>query len=169
MEKIEVGEIQVERLDDIPVIYGLLQNMHIQAVIDQVIETHGNWNGLSPGWVITIWLVHILSEHNHNMDRVQEWVAKRLQILRALTGQALTELDFTDDRLALCLRKLSQAGVWQPIEAQLGGHLVRVYRLGAEPTVRLDATTGTVNHDPDQHPSSKSARPRMGSMRPNTS
>jgi transposase len=152
MEKNEVGEVQVERLDDIPVIFGLLQNMHIQAVIDQVIEAHGNWNGLSPGWVITIWLVHILSEHNHNMDRVQEWVAKRLQILRALTGQALTELDFTDDRLALCLRKLSQAVVWQPIEAQLGEHLVRVYRLGAEPTVRLDATTGTVNHDPDKHP-----------------
>ena len=151
MEKNEVGEVQVERLDDIPVIFGLLQNMHIQAVIDQVIEAHGNWNGLSPGWVITIWLVHILSEHNHNMDRVQEWVAKRLQILRALTGQALTELDFTDDRLALCLRKLSQAVVWQPIEAQLGEHLVRVYRLGAEPTVRLDATTGTVNHDPDKH------------------
>jgi transposase len=126
--------------------------MHIKAVIDQVIEIHGNWNGLSPGWVITIWLVHILSEHNHNKDRVQEWVAKRLQILRALTGQALTELDFTDDRLALCLRKLSQAVVWQPIEAQLGEHLVSVYRLGAEPTVRLDATTGTVNHDPDKHP-----------------
>ena len=28
-------------------------------------------------------------------------------------------------------------------------HLVRVYRLGEETTVRLDATTGTVNHDPD--------------------
>ena len=37
MEKIEVGEVQVERLDDIPVIFGLLQNMHIQAVIDEVI------------------------------------------------------------------------------------------------------------------------------------
>lgn len=126
--------------------------MHIQAVIDDVLEPHGNWEGLSPGWVITIWLIHILSEHNHNMDLVQEWVSKRLQILRALTGQALTELDFTDDRLALCLRKLSQVGAWQQIEAQLGGHLVRVYRLGAEPIVRLDATTGTVNHDPDQHP-----------------
>ena len=151
MEKIEVGEVQVERLDDIPVIFGHLQKMHIQAVIDQVIEIHGNWKGLSPGWIITIWLVHILSEHNHNMDQGQEWVAKRLQVLRALTGQALTELDFTDDRLALCLRKLSQVAVWQPIEAQLGGHLVRVYRLGAEPTVRLDATTGTVHHDPDSH------------------
>jgi transposase len=152
MEKIEVGKVQVERLDDIPVIFGHLQKMHIQAVIDGVIETHGNWEGLSPGWVITIWLIHILSEHNHNMDRVQEWVAKRLQVLRALTGQALTELDFSDDRLALCLRKLSQSDVWQPIEVQLGGHLVRVYRLGAEPVVRLDATTGTVNHDPDSHP-----------------
>ena len=151
MEKIEVGEVQVERLDDIPVIFGHLQKMDIQEVIDQVIETHGNWKGLSPGWIITIWLVHILSEHNHNMDRVQEWVAKRLQILRALTGQVLTELDFSDDRLALCLRKLSQSDAWQPIEAQLGGHLVRVYRLCAEPTVRLDATTGTVNHDPDSH------------------
>ena len=152
MEKIEVGEIQVERLDDIPIIFGLLQNMHIEAIIDQVIEPHGNWKGLSPGWIITIWLVHILSEHNHNMDRVQEWVAKRLQTLRVLTGQALTELDFTDDRLALCLGKLSQINIWQPIEAHLSRHLVRVYRLGAEPTVRLDATTGTVNHDPDKHP-----------------
>ena len=152
MEKIEVGEVQVERLDDIPIIFGHLQKMHIQEIIDDVIEPHGNWIGLSPGWVITIWLVHILSEHNHNMDRVQEWVTKRLQVMRALTGQALTELDFTDDRLGLCLRKLSQVDIWQPIEAQLGRHLVRVYRLGAEPTVRLDATTGTVNHNPDSHP-----------------
>jgi transposase len=152
MEKIEVGEVQVERLDDIPVIFGHLQKMHIQAVLDGEIETHGNWEGLSPGWVITIWLIHILSEHNHNMDRVQEWVAKRLQVLQALTGQALTELDFSDDRLALCLRKLSQSVVWQPIEVQLGGHLVRVYRLGSKPVVRLDATTGTVNHNPETHP-----------------
>jgi transposase len=152
MEKNEVGEVQVERLDDIPVIFGHIQKMHIQAVIDEVIEPHGNWAGLKPGWIITIWLIHILSEHNHNMDRVQEWVTKRLQVLRALTGQALTALDFTDDRLALCLRKLSQSEAWQQIEAQLGRHLVRVYRLGEEPTVRLDATTGSVNHDPDSHP-----------------
>jgi len=152
MEKIEVGEVQVERLDDIPVIFGHLQRIHIQAIIDQVIDTHGNWEGLSPGWLITIWLIHILTEHSHCMDRVREWVAKRQHILQELTGQALTELDFTDDRLAICLRKLSQAAVWQEIEAQLGSHVLRVYRLGEEATVRLDATTGTVNHNPDKHP-----------------
>lgn len=128
MEKIEVGEVKVERLDDIPVIFGHLQKMHILAIIDGVFEIHGNWEGLRPGWIITIWLIHILSAHNHNMDWVQGWVAKRLHVLQALTRQALTELDFTDDRLALCLRKLSQSDAWQKIEAQLGGHLVRVYR-----------------------------------------
>jgi len=151
MEKIKVGEVQVERLDDIPVIFGHLQKIHIQAIVDQVIETHGNWEGLSPGWIITIWLVHILSEHSHCMDRVQGWVAKRLHVLQELTGQALTELDFTDDRLASVLRKLSQTDTWQEIEAQLGKHILRVYRLGEEPTVRLDATTGTVNHDAERH------------------
>jgi len=148
---IAVGEVQVERLDDIPAIFGHLQKTRIQATIDQVIEPHGNWQGLSPGWVITIWLIHILSEHTHCMDRVRDWVAKRLYVLRELTGQMVTELDFTDDRLALCLRMLGQTNHWPDIEAQLGRHLLRVYRLGEEPIVRLDATTGTVKHDPDSH------------------
>jgi len=147
----KVGEVQVERLDDIPVIFGHLQKARIQTTIDQVIETHGNWQGLSPGWIITIWLIHILSEHTHCMDRVRDWVAKRLHILRELTGQTVTELDFTDDRLALCLRMLGQTEYWFEIEAQLGRHLLRVYRLGEEPVARLDATTGTVKHDPDSH------------------
>ena len=158
----EVGEVQVERLDDIPVIFGHLQKIHIQAIIDQVIETHGNWKGLSPGWVITIWLIHILSEHTHCMDRVQDWVAKRLHTLQKLTGQPLTELDFTDDRLALCLHMLSQTDHWYEIEALLGRHLLRVYRLGEEPTVRLDATTGTVNHDPDSHTIFKVGKAKNG-------
>jgi len=160
--EIKVGEVQVERLDDIPVIFGHLQKTRIQAIFDQVIETHGNWQGLSPGWIITIWLIHILSEHTHCMDRVREWVAKRLHVLQELTGQPLTELDFTDDRLALCLHMLSQTGCWFEIEAQLGCHLLRVYQLKDEPTVRLDATTGTVNHAPDDHTLFKVGKAKNG-------
>ncbi len=162
MKKLKDGEVQVERLDDIPVIFGLLQKIGIQATIGQVIESHGNWKGLSPGWIITVWLIHILSEHTHCMDRVQEWVAKRLQALQELTGQPVTELDFTDDRLALCLHMLSQTKHWHAIEAQLGSHLLRVYQLEAEPTVRLDATTGTVNHDPDGHTLFKVGKAKNG-------
>ena len=158
----EVGEVQVERLDDIPVIFGHLQRMHIQETIDQVIEPHGNWQGLSPGWVITIWLIHILSEHTHCMDRVQPWVAKRGHALQALTGQPVRELDFTDDRLALCLEMLSEPEAWQEIEARLSQHLLRVYRLGEQPTVRLDGSTGTVYHDPEQHTLFKIGKAKSG-------
>ncbi len=161
MKKLD-GEIQVERLDDMPIILGFLQKNNIQAIIDEVVEPHGNWKGLSPGWVITIWLIHILSEHTHCMDRVQEWTAKRLQALQGLTEQPVKELDFTDDRLALCLHMLSQTRNWYAIEAQQGRHLLRVYQLEEKRIVRLDATTGTVNHDPDEHTLFKVGKAKNG-------
>ena len=124
--------------------------MGIQTAIDTVIKPHGNWQGLSMGWVVTIWLIHIASAYNHQMDRVQGWVATHLAALRQLTGQEVTELDFTDDRLAICLRELHEVNHWRRIEAVLGNRLLRVYGLKAE-TVRLDATVGGVYHDPDHH------------------
>lgn len=86
------------------------------------------------------------------MDRVREWVTQHLYVLQKLSGQPVTELDFTDDRLALCLRMLGHTAQWCELETQLGRHLLRVYRLGEVAVVRLDATTGTVQHDPETHP-----------------
>ena len=149
MTSIAESKASVERVDDIPVIYGLLERMGIQAIIDQVIKPHGNWQGLSPGRVITIWLVHILSEQSHLMEPVQQWVRRRLYLLESLTGEAVNELDFTDDRLAMCLRDLSKVGAWHAIEEQVGQRLLRVYDLQPE-TLRLDATVGSVYHEPGQ-------------------
>lgn len=143
-------EVQIERVDDLPLLYGQLKQMNVQTIIDEIVSVHGNWQGLSPGWVITIWLMYILSEQNHLMEPVQKWVRSRQVTLKRLTGQALVELDFSDDRLALCLCYLHPSAIWQAIESRLGQHLMRVYALPCE-TVRLDATTGTVNHDPARH------------------
>ena len=144
--------INVERLDDMPLLYGFIQKMGIQPAIDSVIKPHGNWEGLSMGWVVAIWLIHIISAYNHRMDRVQAWVATHLTSLRQLTGQEVTELDFTDDRLALCLRELHKSKHWRLIEQVLGERLLRVYQLKQDKTVRLDATVGGVYHDPQKHP-----------------
>lgn len=150
MENETQAEPYIERVDDLPLLFGLLQQMRIQSIIDRAIKPHGNWQGLKPGWVITIWLMHILSEQNHCMEPVQEWVAKHLVTLRRLTGQEVRALDFSDDRLARCLAELHQAEVWQAIERELGATLLRVYQL--EPsTIRLDATVGTVGHKPTEH------------------
>jgi transposase len=153
MVDIKALEIQIERVDDIAIIYGLLQKMGIQATVDSVITPHGNWQGLSPGWVITIWLLHILTQHNHRMDCVQEWVKNRLSLLQRLTGQEVTALDLADDRLAICLRYLQPQSTWTQLENRLGRKLIRVYdlknKLPQRWLMRLDATTGGVGHNPD--------------------
>ncbi len=95
------------------------------------------------GWVVSIWLSHIISVYNHRMDRVQEWAATHQVSLRQLTGQNVTELDFTDDRLAICLRELHKPDQWRRIESLLGNRLLRVYDLRSANTVRLDGTTAT--------------------------
>lgn len=143
-------EAQIERIDDIPLLYGMIQRMGIQEIIDQVLKPHGNWQGISPGWVISIWLIHILNEQNHLMEPVQKWVSHHLTVLQRLSGQELRELDFSDDRLALCLSYLHGQVVWQAIESRLGQRLLCVYELPSD-TLRLDATVGKVYHDPANH------------------
>lgn len=166
MVNIKDFDVQIERVDDIPVIFGLLQKMGIQATVDQVIKPHGNWQGLSPGWVITIWLIHILTQHSHQMDCVRDWVSGRLHLLRRLTKQEVTVLDFTDDRLALCLRYLSVQQTWERLEEGLGRHLIRVYDLKRELScpwlIRFDATVGSVDHDPEQHTLFKVGKAKNG-------
>jgi len=69
--------------------------MGIQGIIDSVIKPHGNWEGLSPGWVILIWSMSVLSERNHLLESTQQWVCGHLVTLRGLSKQDVTELDFT--------------------------------------------------------------------------
>ncbi len=145
-----ISEVHTERVDDIPLLSGLLDKMNLQPIIDSIIHPHGNHRGLSVGWLIKLWLIHILSEQSHCLNLVRDWVKSVPETLARLTGQPLSELDYTDDRLADGLRYLSVAADWQRIEQQVGQHLIRVYDL---PTarVRLDSSTATVGHDPEQH------------------
>jgi len=85
-----------------------------------------------------------------------------MHILHRLTGQEVRELDFTDDRLALCLFYLHKQETWTAIEAQLGATLMRVYDLNKHKVVRLDATVGTVQHDPAQHTLFKVGKAKSG-------
>src|SRR5215471_8967489 len=115
-----ISNIRTERVDDIPLLLEQMQRMGLPALLDEHFPTHGNWQGLSVGWVSTIWLSSILSKGDHRLVRVEPWVATRLWTLRTTTGQAVERLDFTDDRLEIVLRRLSSA---------LNQHTVRVYDL----------------------------------------
>ena len=154
-------DIYTEQIDDVPLLCGLLQRMGLQPIIDAVIKPHGNRQGLSVGWMVVIWLIHILTEQTHCMDVVREWVPQLQDTLERLVGQAVQELDFTDDRLADILRYLSRDEEWHRIEAQLSRYLVRVYDLGGS-RVRLDGTSASVYHNEATHVLFKRGRSKAG-------
>ena len=131
-----------ERIDELPLLLAQCQKMGLQKLIEKHFTTHGNWQGLSLGWVVVVWLCHIISQQDHRLSYVQEWVEKRQQTLRGCTGQTLRELDWSDDRLAASLRYLSQDENWSKFERELGSNLVQVYQLKTN-KVYLDSTTGS--------------------------
>ena len=137
-----IPTIITERVDDIPLLLEQMQRMGLPALIDDHFPTHGNWQGLSLGWVSTIWLSSILSKGDHRLVHVEPWAANRLWTLRATTGQAVERLDFTDDRLEIVLRCLSDDSRWTAFEAALNQHTVRVYELPTE-RVHVDSTSAS--------------------------
>ena len=62
-----------ERIDDIPVIVKMLEGMGIPSQVDQFIKPHGNWQGVSVGQLVLIWLSYILTESDHRMNHVRDW------------------------------------------------------------------------------------------------
>jgi transposase len=132
--------VTTERVDDIPLVLAQLERMGVQALLDEHFPTHGNWVGLSLGWVSVLWLTHILSEADHRLNHVKPWAEQRLHTLRECTGQPVHQLDVSDDRLATVLETLSDDRRWNTFEGALNQHVLRVYDL--EPAcVRLDSTT----------------------------
>ena len=59
------------------------------------------------------------------------------------TGQAVTRVDFTDDRLEIVLRHLSDDTRWAAFESALNQQTVRVYDL-ATARVHVDSTSASV-------------------------
>jgi transposase len=137
--------LRSERVDDIPLLVGELERMGVPRLLDEQYGRHGNWQGLSLGWVATVWLGHILSQADHRLNQVQSWAEQRLVTLRICTGQVVRALDLSDDRLAAVVKALSDGERWTAFEDALTGHLVRVYRLRVE-QVRLDSTTASGHH-----------------------
>lgn len=163
-------QITHETIADVPLLmYILHETLEYDKLLDQISPPHGNWQGLSLGKTMVTWLAHILSEHNHFMSHVQDWVAQSPQLWAGLWRQPVRALDVSDDRLAEVVRQLSLSEVWAPLEQQITQRLVRVYELPSE-RVRLDTTTAKVYGGSDvsvlfQRGHSKDHRPDLRQLK----
>ena len=134
-----------ERVDDIPLILGLTQRLNLPEILDQGLGRHHLHQGLSPGWLATVWITYVLSQADHRKSAVRDWVRTHRTTLERLIGQPIRDADFTDDRLAILLRRLAPAAVRSDLEARLWAGTCQVYQLPVE-QVRLDSTTSCGFH-----------------------
>jgi transposase len=138
----EILNIITERVDDIPLLLEQMQRMGLPTLLDAHFPIHGNWQGLSLGWVSTIWLSSIVSRGDHRLVHVEPWVAQRLWALGATTRQVIKRVDFTDDRLEIVLRRWRDATRWAAFASALNQRTVRVYDLSTA-RVHVDSTSAS--------------------------
>ncbi len=138
-------ELTHERVDDVPLLLGFLIKLQLPEVLDRHFPPHPLHQGLSNGWLITVWIAYILSRADHRKSAVQDWAQTLHHTLETLIGQTIRPVEFSDDRLTLILKQLDAQPAWEALEADLWHTHCDVYALPVD-RVRLDATTSCGYH-----------------------
>ena len=86
----EEYDLTHERVDDIPLLIGLAQRLRLPEIMDKHMGNHGHHQGLSNGWLATVWLAYILSEGDHRKYSVEDWAEKHKHTLEELVDQPIT-------------------------------------------------------------------------------
>ena len=166
------------RVDDVPLLLGLLMQMKIAEIYDREVGDYKTHPGLSGGWMLTIWLAYLISQGDRTKYKVEAWVRQHHALLVQVTGQSFAPSDFNDNRLAALLKRLSKPRRWARFEAALWDHSVEVYELcppsiaslGRLASAHVDSTTACGFHRilPDgvmQRGHSKDHRPDLAQLK----
>jgi transposase len=138
-------ELTHERVDDVPLLLAFLIKLQLPVILDRHLPPHPLHQGLSNGWLITVWIAYVLSRADHRKSPVQACAQDLQHTLETLIGQPIRPVEFSDDRLSLVLKRLANTPVWQALEADLWHTHCDVYALPVQ-RVRLDATTSCGYH-----------------------
>jgi transposase len=160
--------LQHERVDDIPLLLGLMQQLRLPETLERALGSHHLHQGISNGWLACVWMAFILSEANHRKVSVQDWAQSHHHTLAAILGQPLRPAEFSDDRLSIILRRFHDAD-WSGLETDLWQATCQVYEVPIT-CVRLDSTTTCGYHtvEPDglmQRGHSKDHRPDLPQLK----
>jgi transposase len=139
-------ELTHERVDDVPLLLSFLIRLRLPEVLDRHLPPHPLHQGLSNGWLITVWIAYILSQADHRKSPVQAWADGLQHTLETLIDQPLRPVEFSDDRLTSVLNRLSDPAAWPELEADLWHTQCDVYALPPVERVHLDATTSYGYH-----------------------
>jgi transposase len=141
MDTTEPRVLRVEAVADLPVLWATLQRLGLPATLDRHFPAPLHWKGpLTPGDILGVWLLFLVSRGDHCLNHVQPWVAQHQGTLAALLGKPVVPTDAHDDRLADWLTRLGAGASFSALERDLNQQTVRVYQLPTD-LVRIDTTT----------------------------
>jgi transposase len=141
MNTAEPRLLRVEVVADLPVLWAMLQGLDFPATVDRHFPPPPHWKGpLSPGEVLALWLLFLVSQGDHCLNHVEPWVAQHQGTLSALLGKDVLPHCAHDDRLADLLTRLGGGDAFSGLERDLNQQTLRVYQLPTD-TVRIDTTT----------------------------
>src|SRR3954471_14389116 len=141
MNTAEPRLLRVEVVADLPVLWATFGRLGLPATLDRHFPTPLHWKGpLTPGEVLAVWLLFVVSQGDHCLNHVQPWVAQHQGTLSALLGNPILPTDAHDDRLADWLTRLGTGDSFSAVERDLNQQTIRVYQLPTD-TVRIDTTT----------------------------
>jgi transposase len=160
--------VKQERIDDVPLLLGMMRRMKIAETLDKHLGDHHLRQGLSNGNLAVGWLAYILSESDHRKSAVQTWANDIPHTLEAFFATPLRPHEFGDDRLGIVLKNLAAAD-WDALESDLFYSCFDVYELPTK-VVRLDTTSTCGYHgiEPDgimQLGHSKDHRPDLPQLK----
>jgi transposase len=141
MNTTEPRLLGVEAVADLPVLWATFQRLDLPATLDRHFPAPLHWKGpLTPGEVLAVWLLFLVSQGDHCLNHVQPWVAQHQATLSALLGKPVLPTHAHDDRLADWLNRLSAGASFSALERDLNQQVIRVYQLHTD-LVRIDTTT----------------------------
>src|SRR5947199_2998429 len=112
--------LRVEVVADLPVLWALFQRLDLPATLDRHFPAPSHWKGpLTPGEVLAVWLLYLVSRGDHCLNHVQPWVAQHQGVLSALLGKPVRPTHAHDDRLADWLTRLSRGAAFAALERDL--------------------------------------------------
>src|SRR5207249_11207109 len=77
--------LRVEAVADLPVLWATLQRLDLPATLHRHFPTPLHWKGpLTPGDVLALWLLFLVSRGDHCLNHVQPWLAQHQRTLAAL-------------------------------------------------------------------------------------
>src|SRR2546423_9371864 len=141
MNTAEPRLLRVEAVADLPVLWATFRRLNVPATGTRLSLAPPHWKGsLTPGEVLAVWLLFLVSQGDHCLNHVQPWVAQHRGTLSALLGKPVLPTHAHDDRLADWLTRLGAHASFSALEHDLNRQTVRVYQLPTD-LVRIDTTT----------------------------